>query len=99
MAQKSEWYLIFRLILLTGAPNSGQAFLADFVASDPDTVSPTDIGPLAEAVVGLTIDPDCETQLESVSPAARFADYIGLDGWRAYAQHLGVFRDALWPQT
>ena len=233
-----------RLILLTGAPNSGQAFLADVVASHPDAVLATDIGPLAEAVVGLkdrsgssdpfpecvaaasedvwqaasdamfadlmadygeakvyvmsapaaflqagaaaalapgsvitelrrspmayalsgfmrhegasaaysysaeglgrlfrttetlsafwdgvlphapitvtdselvhapeaaaakvlaaaglTIDPDCEAQIESVSPASRFADDIGLDGWRAYAPHLGVFRNALWPQT
>ncbi len=42
-----------RLILLTGTPNSGQTFLADVVASHPDTVLATDIGPLAEAIVGL----------------------------------------------
>jgi tetratricopeptide (TPR) repeat protein len=42
-----------RLILLTSAPGSGQAFLADVVASHPDAVLATDIGPLAEAVVGL----------------------------------------------
>ena len=51
------------------------------------------------AAGGLAIDSDCEAQIEAVAPAARFADDIGLDGWRAYAPHLGVFRDALWPQT
>lgn len=51
------------------------------------------------AAAGLAMHADCEAQIEAVAPADRFADDIGLDGWRAYAPHLGVFRDALWPQT
>jgi tetratricopeptide (TPR) repeat protein len=41
------------LILLTGLPNSGQAFFADVVASHPDAALASDINTLASAVVSL----------------------------------------------
>lgn len=50
------------------------------------------------AAVGLNMHGDCEAQIDAVTPESRFEDDLGLDGWRAYAAHLGLFRRAMWPE-
>jgi hypothetical protein len=46
------------------------------------------------AAAALCVIPDCAAQIESVTPAARFAYVIGLDQLLACALNLGLFWDA-----
>lgn len=68
--------------------------------SDRDLVQAPEL-PVARilAAVGLDMHGDCEAQIDAVPPESRFEDSLGLDGWRAYAGHLGLFRQAMWPKN
>lgn len=67
------------------------------VADDALASAPARITAEVLAAVGLEMHTDCDLQLEATPEKARFGDDLGLNGWRAYAAHLGPFRHALWP--